>query len=221
MKKINLCEYCGKGGKNHTCRNKHEVICEMCENVFASPLILRRHIESVHRAIKYKCNLCGNIFNSMSSMKRHEKRHLEKKEHTCDICQKEFSRKEHLKKHIKSCTAKNLKLFKIHRPSNYNANLSSQPPPSPSPANTPSACCRNKLDPNHRIVTTQFKLSWMALVEVNKVKLSILNKVHFIIHHFSTYFEDPISGDEGLGTSTDQIIENIHSYIDRAFRKSR
>ena len=64
----------------------------------------------------------------MSAMKRHKKEHLETKaEHTCDICQKDFSRKEHLKRHSQSCKAKNLKLFKIHRPSNYNENLSTEP----------------------------------------------------------------------------------------------
>ena len=65
----------------------------MCEKCFASPLILRKHIESVHRDIKYKCNLCGSIFNSMSAMKRHKKNHLETKEHECIICQKDFSQK--------------------------------------------------------------------------------------------------------------------------------
>ena len=64
MKKINLCEYCGKGReyfekddnfKNHSCRNKIEVFCDQCENCFGSNLILRIHIESVHLGIEYKC----------------------------------------------------------------------------------------------------------------------------------------------------------------------
>ena len=87
--------------------------------------------------------------------------------------------------------------------------------------NVYSSCCRTKLDPNHRLVTSQFKLSWMALVEDPRVKISISNKVHFIMDHFSDYFEDPLTGGEGLGTTTDQIIEHMHSYIDRHFRKSR
>ena len=65
----------------------------MCEKCFASPPILRKHIESVHRAIKYKCNLCGSIFDSMSAMKRHKKNRLETKEHKCVICHKDFSQK--------------------------------------------------------------------------------------------------------------------------------
>ncbi len=39
--------------------------------------------------------------------------------------------------------------------------------------------------------------------------------------HFSDYFEDPLTGGEGLGWTSDQIIEHMHSYIDRIFRKSR
>ncbi len=39
--------------------------------------------------------------------------------------------------------------------------------------------------------------------------------------HFSDYFEDPLTGGEGLGTTTDQIIEHMHRYIDKHFRKSR
>ena len=84
-----------------------------------------------------------------------------------------------------------------------------------------SSCCRTKLDPNHRQVTTQFKLSWLSLVDDPRVKLSIPNKVHYINDHFSDYFDDPMTGGEGLGTTTDQIIEHMHSFIDRNFRKSR
>ena len=129
MKRIDLCEFCGKlrdyfenedQFKNHTCRNKHDIFCKMCEKSFASPLILRRHIESVHKGMAYKCTLCGKSLTSMAAMKRHERTHLERKDHKCDICHNEFSRKEHLSKHRKSCTAKIFKLFKIHRPSNLN-----------------------------------------------------------------------------------------------------
>ena len=87
MKKINLCEYCGKGRgffdddeskfKNHTCRNKHEVFCKDCETCFASNLILRRHIESVHKGMLYTCKECKKDFKSLASMKRHLKTHLE------------------------------------------------------------------------------------------------------------------------------------------------
>ena len=62
MKRINLCEYCGKGReffgdddvkfKNHSRRNKTEVFCKECEKCFASNLILRRHLESDHKLYK-------------------------------------------------------------------------------------------------------------------------------------------------------------------------
>ena len=84
-----------------------------------------------------------------------------------------------------------------------------------------SACCRTKVDPQHRAITNSFKISYMSLVNDERVHLSIPNKAHFIMDHFSDYFEDSLTGGEGLGTTTDQIIEHCHSYIDRIFRKSR
>ena len=115
MKRIDLCNYCGKEReyvqnekrfKDHTCRNKNEVFCSICEKCFGSGLILRRHIESVQNAMVYKCNECEAFFTTMAAMKRHEKGHQKIKEQKCDICNKEFSRKEHLLKHRKSCSAK-------------------------------------------------------------------------------------------------------------------
>ena len=57
--------------------------------------------------------------------------------------------------------------------------------------------------------------------EKNFFDKHISNKVHLIIDHFSDYFEDPLTGGEGFGWTSDQIIEHMHSYIDRIFRKSR
>ena len=84
-----------------------------------------------------------------------------------------------------------------------------------------SACCRKNLDPNHRDIINELNLAWTALVEDHRVNLTIPNKIHFIIDHFSDYFEDPLTGGEGLGTTTDQIIEHMHSYIDRTFKRSK
>ena len=110
MKKINLCEYCGKGRdffedekfKNHTCRNKNEVFCKDCEKCFASNLILRIHIEAVHKGMLYTCKECQKKFKSLASMKRHLKTHKQSiKNHACDTCEKEFTRNQHLKNHMK------------------------------------------------------------------------------------------------------------------------
>ena len=83
-----------------------------------------------------------------------------------------------------------------------------------------SSCCGKKLDPNHRIVTENLEKSWSALVEDSRVKLTWPNKIHQIVHHFSDYFEDPLCSGEALGTTTDQVIEHMHSYVDKALRKS-
>ena len=113
MKKINLCAHCGKGRKffdtdkqflNHSCRNKTEIFCEECDKCFASPLILRRHQESVHKSIIYQCKLCDKIFKSYPAMSRHTKIHSTVKNHNCMKCNKSFSRKDLLQKHIRSCT---------------------------------------------------------------------------------------------------------------------
>ena len=79
MKRITLCTHCGKENfnndnqfKNHACRNKTEVICKECDKSFASPLILRRHIESVHKGMQYTCTLCSKVYTTMAAMKRHQ-----------------------------------------------------------------------------------------------------------------------------------------------------
>ena len=41
-----------------------------------------------------------------------------------------------------------------------------------------------------------------------------------ILDHFSDYFEDPLVCGEPLGSTTDQIIEGMHSYVDKSMKKS-
>ena len=75
------------------------------------------------------------------------------------------------------------------------------------------------VDPNHRAVTGNFKAKWKTLVDT-KFKLSWTPKVHYICDHFSDFFEDPLVEGRALGHTTDQIIEHMHSYINRLLTKS-
>ena len=72
--------------------------------------------------------------------------------------------------------------------------------------NVYNACCRNTLNKSYQHFTDKLKKSWSAH--------AIPNKVHFITDHFSDYFESPFSNGEGLGTTTDQIIDYLHSFME-------
>ena len=66
-----------------------KLFCKECENCFDSNIILRRHIESVHKGIVYNCTTCNKLFKSLAAMTRHSKTHKESaKKHECDICKK-------------------------------------------------------------------------------------------------------------------------------------
>ena len=58
------------------------------------------------------------------------------------------------------------------------------------------------------------------MVKDDRVKLSWINKAHEIVDHFSDYFEHPLCDGEALGTLSAQIIEHMHSYVDKAMKKS-
>ena len=61
------------------------------------------------------------------------------------------------------------------------------------------------------------KDSWQAMFEEPEIKLSWSPKAHHIADHFSDYFDD---GGEALGVTTDQVIEHMHSYVNRMLTKS-
>ena len=53
------------------------------------------------------------------------------------------------------------------------------------------------------------------------MKLSVTPKVHQIVDHFSDYFDDPlVPKGEGLGVTSDQTIEHMHSHIKKVFKLS-
>ena len=54
---------------------------------------LRKHIEAVHRGIKYKCDTCSKEFSETKTLKQHIKAiHEGKREHNCEKCGKTFIR---------------------------------------------------------------------------------------------------------------------------------
>ena len=64
-------------------------------------------------------------------------------------------------------------------------------------------------------------MSWDSLVAEPCVKLSVTPKVHQIGDQLSDYFEEPlVPQGEGLGMTSDQTIEHMHSYIRKVFRTS-
>ena len=93
---------------------------------FASNLILRRHLESLHQGIVYNCKACNKLFEFLAAMTRHARTHKESlKKHECDTCKKVFSRNDHLRKHTEKC----------YPPMNNNE---SQHPPKPSSPSSPT-----------------------------------------------------------------------------------
>ena len=89
------------------------------------------------------------------------------------------------------------------------------------PKNVYSFCCGSTLDPKYEDIITCFKNSWQAIIDEPIVKLSWTPKAHHIADHFVDYFKDPLVNNQALGRTSDQIIEHMHSYIDRMLNKSK
>ena len=71
---------------------------------------------------------------------------------------------------------------------------------------------------NYKNVLKNLKSSWTALTEDPQISMSWPNKVHYIVDHFQDYFEDPLVNGEALGNTTDQLIEHMHSEIDKIMK---
>ena len=78
--------------------------CEICENEYSNPHILKIHIESVHEGQKpFICDLCGTNFTAKGKLKSHILTvHDKTTIYKCEICDTQFSTKEILTKHLDS-----------------------------------------------------------------------------------------------------------------------
>ena len=47
-------------------------MCEFCEKTFAFPIDLKRHIKSIHNAVKdHNCDICGKSFKTAAKLVTH------------------------------------------------------------------------------------------------------------------------------------------------------
>ena len=56
--------------------------------------------------------------------------------------------------------------------------------------------------------------------EEPQMKLSWTPKAHQIADHFSDYFDDPLVCGQSFSVTTDQVIEHMHSYVNRMLTRS-
>lgn len=81
--------------------------CPVCQNNFATPIGMRRHLREVHTTQKkFICELCGKRFHNSKCVKQHkrfthstDKKNIERK-YECDFCSRKFPSKKILSEHI-------------------------------------------------------------------------------------------------------------------------
>ena len=76
--------------------------CQECEFMARSQGTLFRHIQSVHRGVRYYCKLCDFVTIDKGSLKRHVNGQHEGIKHKCDFCDYENAQIGNVKKHIET-----------------------------------------------------------------------------------------------------------------------
>ena len=94
--------------------NKHQngdkkVKCNICHNLFKSPITLKGHI---HEKNSHKCALCGKEFNQSVYLKKHVKL-IHENNHKCASYSKVFNQVGILKAHIHTIHEEGRKNYQI------------------------------------------------------------------------------------------------------------
>ena len=78
------------------------VSCGECSYVARSQGTLFRHIQAVHRGVRFSCHLCDFVTIDKGSLKRHISGQHEGVRHKCDFCDYENAQIGNVKKHIET-----------------------------------------------------------------------------------------------------------------------
>lgn len=104
------CNLCGKsltssyGFRYHMKQheNDRKYVCPIkdCSKSYFLHNLLKRHMVSHSKAMRYKCNLCETSFKNYDTYKYHLKTHDGKRDHLCTQCGKAFFQAVHLRDHM-------------------------------------------------------------------------------------------------------------------------
>ena len=89
--------------KSHKTTNDEKSIhsCDHCSKSYSGTFTLMRHIQAIHRGVKFNCNTCNKSYADESKLKRHIKIIHEGFKYQCSQCEYETGRQDVLKKHAK------------------------------------------------------------------------------------------------------------------------
>lgn len=76
--------------------------CDVCSQLFRSPLGLQKHIE-FHKddGKHYTCTICFMHFCNDNALQEHHEKHMRKRPHKCEFCPKAFRDPGSLQKHVR------------------------------------------------------------------------------------------------------------------------
>ena len=84
------------------CTGKMAYKCEVCLQLFRSPLGLQKHLEfHTHDGQHYTCTSCFERFDDVATFESHVATHMKKRPHKCNFCPKAFRDPGSLQKHVR------------------------------------------------------------------------------------------------------------------------
>ena len=75
--------------------------CKQCPKEYTQTEHLKKHVEAIHGGIKYRCQQCPKEYNQSENLKTHVKITHEGQKFLCHHCSVTFGRKENLYSHIR------------------------------------------------------------------------------------------------------------------------
>ena len=110
------CDVCGKGVttkkilkdhmKMHSDNERKLHQCKQCDKKFVSPhvFVLRRHISTIHKGVRFQCETCGMAYKQLRTYREHVLiiHNNVVENYQCTICGKDFATKGKLRDHNNS-----------------------------------------------------------------------------------------------------------------------
>ncbi|XP_067280093.1 putative transcription factor Ovo-like 1 [Pseudorasbora parva] len=81
------------------------VSCQLCQKMFTTARMLKRHVKCHSETKKYSCEHCGKGFNDTFDLKRHVRTHTGVRPYKCTLCAKAFTQRCSLESHLKKIHA--------------------------------------------------------------------------------------------------------------------